>query len=195
MPADAVLSVRGISKRFGGLLALDLIDFDVMPGEIFGVIGPNGAGKTTLFSCLVGAVAPTSGAIRFRGERIDGRPNHAVVARGLVRTHQIVRPFKEMTVEQNVSIGADFGAGSRRREARRERGREILEKTSLLHPAGVRRGTLTIGELKRLEIARALATEPEVLCLDEVMGGLNPSEIRQAIALIRSLRDSGVTAL
>src|SRR6202022_3080080 len=120
MPAETLLSVRGVSKRFGGLLALSSIEFDVAPGDVFGIIGPNGAGKTTLFSCLVGAVAPTSGTIRFRGERIDGRPNHAVVARGLVRTHQIVRPFKEMTVEQNVSIGADFGAASRRREGRRE---------------------------------------------------------------------------
>jgi branched-chain amino acid transport system ATP-binding protein len=171
------------------------VDFDVARGEIFGVIGPNGAGKTTLFSCLVGAVAPTSGTIRFRGDRIDGRSNHAVVARGLVRTHQIVRPFKEMTVEENVSIGADFGAASRRREARQERVREILEKTALAHRAGAQAGTLTIGELKRLEIARALATEPEVLCLDEVMGGLNPSEIRDAMKLIVAIRDSGTTVL
>jgi branched-chain amino acid transport system ATP-binding protein len=192
---EPILAVRGLTKRYEGLVALSAVDFEVARGEIFGVIGPNGAGKTTLFSCLVGAVAPTSGAIRFRGERIDGRPNHAVVARGLVRTHQIVRPFKEMTVEQNVSIGADFGAGSRRREARRERVRELLEKTALLHRAEALAGTLTIGELKRLEIARALATEPEVLCLDEVMGGLNPSEIRDAMKLILSIRDSGTTVL
>ncbi|HEY3125332.1 MAG TPA: ATP-binding cassette domain-containing protein, partial [Thermoanaerobaculia bacterium] len=93
MPAEAILSVQGLTKRYEGLLALAEIDFDVARGEIFGVIGPNGAGKTTLFSCLVGAVAPTSGTIRFRGDRIDGLPNHAVVTRGLVRTHQIVRPF------------------------------------------------------------------------------------------------------
>jgi branched-chain amino acid transport system ATP-binding protein len=190
-----ILSVRGLTKRYEGLVALSAVDFDVARGEIFGVIGPNGAGKTTLFSCLVGAVAPTSGTIRFRGDRIDGRSNHSVVARGLVRTHQIVRPFKEMTVEENVSIGADFGAASRRREARQERVREILEKTALAHRAGAQAGTLTIGELKRLEIARALATEPEVLCLDEVMGGLNPSEIRDAMKLILAIRDSGTTVL
>src|SRR6266540_2066894 len=126
MPAEAILSVQGLTKRYEGLLALAGIDFDVARGEIFGVIGPNGAGKTTLFSCLVGAVAPTSGNIRFRGDRIDGLPNHAVVTRGLVRT---------------------------------------------------------------------LATEPEILCLDEVMGGLNPSEIMDAMKLIVSIRDSGVTVL
>jgi len=195
MPADAILSVRGVAKRYEGLLALAGIDFDVARGEVFGVIGPNGAGKTTLFSCLVGAVAPTSGTIAFRGERIEGLPNYAVVARGLVRTHQIVRPFREMTVEENVSVGAHFGAGRRRKEDAGRRVAEILEKTSLSRKAGGLAGTLTIGELKRLEIARALATEPEVLCLDEVMGGLNPSEIQEAMRLVRSIRDSGVTVL
>ena len=195
MPAEAILSVQGLTKRYEGLLALARVDFDVARGEIFGVIGPNGAGKTTLFSCLVGAAAPTSGTIRFRGDRIDGLPNHAVVARGLVRTHQIVRPFRDMTVEENVSVGAHFGSGRRRKEDAGRRVGEILEKTGLARKADALAGTLTIGELKRLEIARALATEPEVLCLDEVMGGLNPSEIMDAMKLIVSIRDSGVTVL
>ncbi|HYV41528.1 MAG TPA: ATP-binding cassette domain-containing protein, partial [Thermoanaerobaculia bacterium] len=158
MPAEAILSVQGLTKRYEGLLALAGIDFDVARGEIFGVIGPNGAGKTTLFSCLVGAVAPTSGNIRFRGDRIDGLPNHAVVTRGLVRTHQIVRPFRDMTVRQNVSIGAHFGSGRRRKEDAGQRVGQILEKTGLIGKAEALAGTLTIGELKRLEIARALAT-------------------------------------
>ena len=195
MPAEAVLSVRGLVKRYLGVLALAGVDFDVARGEIFGVIGPNGAGKTTLFSCLVGAVAPTSGTIHFLAERIDGLANHAIVSRGLVRTHQIVRPFREMTVEENVSIGAHFGAGSRRTADPERRVSEILQQTALSPRAAALAGTLTIGELKRLEIARALATEPEVLCLDEVMGGLNPSEIAAAMNLIRSIRDSGVTVL
>jgi branched-chain amino acid transport system ATP-binding protein len=195
MPADPVLAVRALSKRYEGLLALAGVDFDVAAGEIFGVIGPNGAGKTTLFSCLVGATAPRSGTIHFQGKRIDGLANHVVVARGLVRTHQIVRPFREMTVEENVSIGAHFGGGRRRKDDAMTRVAEILEKTSLAHRARALAGTLAIGELKRLEIARALATEPVALCLDEVMGGLNPSEILQAMALIRSIRDSGVTVL
>ena len=195
MPADAVHSVRGISKRFGGLLALAPIDFDVMPGDIFGIIGPNGAGKTTLFSCMVGALQPTSGEIRFRGERIEGLPNHAVVKRGIVRTHQIVRPFREMTVTENVAVGAHFGAGRRRGADATRRVRDILERAGLATATSALAGTLSIGQLKRLEIARALATEPQVICLDEVMGGLNPAEIVEAMSLIRSIRDSGVTVL
>ncbi len=195
MPADAILAVRRLTKRYEGLLALGGVDFDVARGEIFGVIGPNGAGKTTLFSCLVGAVAPTSGTIQFRGDRIEGLPNHRVVSRGLVRTHQIVRPFRDMTVEQNVSIGAHFGCGRRRGDDAGRRVAGILERTGLVRKADALAGTLTIGELKRLEIARALATEPEILCLDEVMGGLNPSEIKEAMRLILSIRDSGVTVL
>ncbi len=192
---DALLSVANLSKRFGGLLALSGLSFEVSPGEIYGVIGPNGAGKTTLFSCIVGAARPTSGEILFLGERIDGLPNWAVVSRGVVRTHQIVRPFRQMTVAENVSVGAHFGAGRRRGADAAWRVESILEKTGLTSRARALAGTLTIGESKRLEIARAIATEPSVLCLDEVMGGLNPSEIQQAIALIRSLRDSGLTVL
>jgi len=195
MPAEPLLSVRDLSKRFGGLLALDGVHFEVARGEIFGVIGPNGAGKTTLFACLTGSLPPTRGEIRFLGARIDGLTSPAVVARGLVRTHQIVRPFREMTVEDNVSVGAHFGAGRRRGADARRRVREILERTGLAPRAAVPAGTLTIGELKRLEIARALATEPTAICLDEVMGGLNPSEIVGAMALIRSIRDAGVTVL
>ncbi|HYM59725.1 MAG TPA: ABC transporter ATP-binding protein [Thermoanaerobaculia bacterium] len=195
MPADAILSVRGLFKRFGGLQALAGIDFDVAEGDVFGVIGPNGAGKTTLFSCLVGSLAPTSGEIVFRGRRIEGMPNHAVVKRGIVRTHQIVRPFREMTVTENVAIGAHFGGGHRRGSDASRRVRDVLERTGLAHRASALAGTLTLGELKRLEIARALATEPKVICLDEVMGGLNPSEIQGAMSLIRAIRDSGVTIL
>jgi branched-chain amino acid transport system ATP-binding protein len=195
VPAESLLSVRGLTKRFGGLTALSDVSFDVAAGEIFGVIGPNGAGKTTLFSCLVGAQTPTFGEIRFRGERIDGLPNHAVVRRGLVRTHQIVRPFRDMTVEENVSIGAHFGAGRRRGGEARRRVGEVLERTGLSSRAGVIAGTLPIGELKRLEIARALAAEPAVLCLDEVMGGLNPAEIVAAMSLVRAIRDAGPTVL
>src|ERR1700751_397519 len=102
MPPEVILSARGISKRFGGLLALASVDFDVMRGDIFGIIGPNGAGKTTLFSCIAGALAPPSGEVRFHGERINGLPNHSVVNRGVVRTPQIVRPFRQMTVVENI---------------------------------------------------------------------------------------------
>src|SRR5262249_18947057 len=195
MPADTILSVQDLSKRYQGLIALSGVDFEVAPGEIFGVIGPNGAGKTTLFSCLVGATAPRSGRIYFQRQRIDGLPNHTIVPRGLVRPHQIVRPCREMTVSENVSIAAHFGSGRRRQRDAEERVVEILAKTSLRARAGALAGALTIGELKRLEIARALATEPRVLCLDEVMGGLNPSQIVESMKLIRSIRASGVTVL
>jgi ABC-type branched-subunit amino acid transport system ATPase component len=190
-----ILSVRNLSKRFEGLLALGGVTFDVRRGQVFGVIGPNGAGKTTLFSCIVGSLQPTSGEILFRSRRVDGLPNHAVVRKGIVRTHQVVRPFRDMTVEQNVSVGALFGRGARRGADAARRTGAILETTGLSHRAEVLAATLTIGELKRLEIARALATEPEVICLDEVMGGLNPSEILGAMALIRTIRDQGVTVL
>jgi len=195
VPPEPILSALGLTKRYDGLLALADVGFEVCPGEIFGVIGPNGAGKTTLFSCLSGATPPTSGRIVFRGERIDGLSSYAVVARGLVRTHQIVRPFHEMTVEENVLIGARFGTGRRRGAEAKRLVEELLARTSLAGRARVTARALTIGELKRLEIARALATEPAILCLDEVMGGLNPSEIIAAMELIRSIRASGVTVL
>jgi branched-chain amino acid transport system ATP-binding protein len=192
---DGILRVDGLSKRFGGLLAVHDVSFEVLEGEVFGVIGPNGAGKTTLFSLLVGANRPTSGSIRFRGERIDGWKPHRIVGRGLVRTHQIVRPFREMTVRENVEVGAAFGAARRRGAAAAEEVRRVLERAGLAARADALAGTLTIGEAKRLEIARALATSPSVLCLDEVMGGLNPSEITDTMAFIRTLRGDGITVL
>ena len=197
MPAEGapILAVGSVSKRFGGLLALDSVSFEVQRGEIFSVIGPNGAGKTTLFSCLVGSVTPTSGSVRFRGEELSGLRNDQIVTRGLVRTHQIVRPFREMTVADNIRVGVLYGRMRLRGAKARERVDEVLTRTQLGHRAQVKAGVLSIGELKRLEIARALATGPEVLCLDEVMGGLNPTEIEQAMALVRALRDSGLTIL
>jgi branched-chain amino acid transport system ATP-binding protein len=197
VPAETtpLLVVGSVSKRFGGLLALDCVSFQVQRGEIFSVIGPNGAGKTTLFSCLVGSVSPTSGSVRFRDEELSGLRNDEIVVRGLVRTHQIVRPFRDMTVADNVRVGVLYGRRRLRGAKARARVDEVLTRTLLTHRAQVKAGVLSIGELKRLEIARALATGPEVLCLDEVMGGLNPAEIQQAMALVRALRDSGLTIL
>jgi branched-chain amino acid transport system ATP-binding protein len=195
MSAAVILSVRGVTRRFGGLLALGGVDFEVRRGDIFGVIGPNGAGKTTLFGCLVGSLAPSSGAILFEGRDIVGLRNDQVVARGLVRTHQVVRPFRELTVAQNVAVGALFGARRSRGAAARAAISRVLEQTGLDSRAGALAGTLTIGELKRLELARALATGPKVLCLDEVMGGLNATEIERMMTLIREVRAQGVTVL
>jgi branched-chain amino acid transport system ATP-binding protein len=197
VPAEGepILSVRSVSKRFGGLLALDSVSFEVQRGEIFSVIGPNGAGKTTLFSCLVGAVTPTAGSVRFRGEELSGLRTDRIVSRGLVRTHQIVKPFRDMTVADNIRVGVLYGRMRLRGPRARERVEEVLTRTELTDRAQAKAGVLSIGELKRLEIARALGTGPEVLCLDEVMGGLNPAEIQQAMALVRALRDSGLTIL
>ncbi|HEY1905663.1 MAG TPA: ABC transporter ATP-binding protein [Myxococcaceae bacterium] len=197
MPAESgpILAVSAVSKRFGGLLALDSVSFEVQPKEIFSVIGPNGAGKTTLFSCLVGAVQPTSGSVRFRNEELKGLRNDEIVTRGLVRTHQIVKPFRDMTVADNIRVGVLYGRLRLRGAKARERVDEVLGRTQLTHRAQAKAGVLSIGELKRLEIARALATSPDVLCLDEVMGGLNPAEIQQAMGLVRALRDSGLTIL
>jgi len=190
-----ILVVSSVSKRFGGLLALDSVSFEVNRGEIFSVIGPNGAGKTTLFSCLVGAQRPTTGSVRFKGEELSGLRNDEVVVRGLVRTHQIVKPFRDLTVADNIRVGVLYGRLRLRGAKARERVDEVLTRTQLGTRASVKAGVLSIGELKRLEIARALATGPDVLCLDEVMGGLNPAEIQHAMALVRALRDSGLTIL
>ena len=195
MGPERILEVRGLGKRFGGLVALDGISFHVEKGSIFSVIGPNGAGKTTLFSCLVGSQRPSAGSIRFKGQEIAGLRNDQVVARGLVRTHQIVRPFRDLTVTENVAVGSLFGRRHRRGADAQARVAAVLEQTGLTRRAEALARTLSIGDLKRLEIARALATEPDVLCLDEVMGGLNPSEIQGAMQLIRDIRQSGVTVL
>src|SRR5262249_28423528 len=150
------------TKRFGGLLALDSTSFAVKQGEIFSVIGPNGAGKTTLFSCLVGSVTPSSGSVRFKGEELSGLGNDELVILGVVRTHQIVRPFRDMTVADNIRVGVLYGRLRLRGAKARERVDEILSRTQLGPRAAVKAGVLSIGELKRLEIARALGTGPEV---------------------------------
>ncbi|HYF95363.1 MAG TPA: ABC transporter ATP-binding protein [Symbiobacteriaceae bacterium] len=192
---EIILEGKNITKRFGGLVAVNNVSFQVEPGEIFGLIGPNGAGKTTLFSCLVGTYPPTAGEVWFKGQRIDGKPNFAVVHRGVVRTHQIVKPFRDMTVLQNVMVGVNFGRKPQSGAAARQEAERILAFCGLAHRAESNAASLTIGEHKRLEICRALATEPEIIMLDEVMGGLNPAEINDAMALIRKIRDAGKTVL
>ncbi len=189
-----ILESNGVTRRFGGLVALSNVSFQVRQGEIFGVIGPNGAGKTTLFSVMVGALRPSAGELRFKGKPVSGLLPNQVCREGICRTHQIVRPFREMTVRDNVAVGASFGRRGRSGPvaARIDR---VLKLVGLEQKADYRAGSLTIGELKRLEIARALATEPEVLLLDEVMGGLNPTEINQTMDLVRELRRSGLTML
>lgn len=194
MSAGAPILVgRAVTRRFGGLVAVNAVDLDVNEGEIFGLIGPNGAGKTTLFRLLSGVYRPSSGTIQLRGQEIAGRSAHAVNAMGIATTHQIVRPFAEMPVEKNVLVGVLYGrSGLRGRAADAEVDRILALMELAPHRATLGR-SLTLARRKRLEVARAVATKPDVLLLDEVAAGLNPTESARMIDLIRKVRDSGVT--
>ncbi len=191
---SALLSLERVSKRFRGLLAVDNVSFAVPAGEIFAVIGPNGAGKTTLFNMIAGAMTPDAGVITFAGALIDGLPADAVCRRGIARTFQIVRPFATLSVEDNVTIGAllhrhDVGAA-------RQRAQELLQRLDLFDKRQRLAATLTLPDRKRLEVARALATGPQLLLLDEVMAGLRPTETDRMVAILHALnRDSGLTIL
>jgi branched-chain amino acid transport system ATP-binding protein len=182
------LVTRGLTKRFGGLAALDGVDLTLREGEILGVIGPNGAGKTTLFSLIAGSQRPSSGEILLDGRRVTGLPSHRCVRAGIVRTHQIVRPFGNLTVFENVLVAAIHshrpGAGHAR-----DRAVEVLEFAGLAGRMTQYPATLTLAGRKRLELARALSTGPRVLLLDEVVAGVNPTEAMAFAALIRRVRD------
>jgi len=189
----SLLAARGLSKRFGGLQAVAGLDLTVAPGEMLGLIGPNGAGKTTVFHLLSGFLAPDGGEIVFAGRSIAGLPPHAICRLGLARTFQIVRPFRRMTVLENVRVGA-LARYPRASEAL-ARAREVVARVGLGTRERVAADALTLADRKRLELARALATGPSLLLLDEVMAGLNPTEIEAIIQLIRSIHDSGVSIL
>jgi branched-chain amino acid transport system ATP-binding protein len=186
----SLLAARGLGKSFGGLRALDRIDLVLDEGEILGVIGPNGAGKTTLFSLIAGSQAPSAGEVFLAGRRLHGMPAHRIVRAGVVRTHQIVRPFPNLTVLENATVAA-LHAGGRGSGTAASRAAEALELVGLADRARHLPGTLTLAGRKRLELARALATAPRVLLLDEVIAGLNPAEAQALAALIRRIRDDG----
>jgi branched-chain amino acid transport system ATP-binding protein len=188
-----LLEARGLSRSFGGLRAVVGLDLTVAPGEMLGLIGPNGAGKTTVFNLLSGFLTPDGGAVRFGGRSIVGLPPHAICRLGLARTFQITRPFVRMTALENVRVGA-LARHPRAPEAL-ARAREVVERVGLGARAGVAASALTIAERKRLELARALATEPALLLLDEVMAGLNPTEIEAIIRLIRDVHASGISVV
>ena len=190
-----ILRVNGVTKRFGGLVAVDNVSFDVEEGEVFALIGPNGAGKTTLFRLLSGGYRPSAGTITLRGQAIGGRTAHEINALGIATTHQIVRPFPEMTVEKNVLVGALYGRSKLRGRAADAEVDRILELTELMPHRATLGRSLTLARRKRLEVARALATHPDVLLLDEVAAGLNPTEGARMIELIRKIRTSGVTVV
>jgi branched-chain amino acid transport system ATP-binding protein len=191
MSSDALLEVRGVTKRFGGLLANDGISFAVARGEIISIIGPNGAGKSTLFSCITGFHRPDAGRVLYRGEDITHAPADRICKLGIARTFQIVQIISDMTVLENVMTGA-FLRTPRNRMAR-ERAREVLEFTGLAARRDTPAVALTIADKKRLEVSMALATRPTLLMLDEAMAGLTPIELREIMGLIRRIREGGTT--
>ncbi|ULH18298.1 ABC transporter ATP-binding protein (plasmid) [Deinococcus sp. KNUC1210] len=192
---SVVLSAEGLSKRFGGLKAVQQVSFKVYAGEILAVIGPNGAGKTTLLNLLSGVYRPSEGRLMLLGRDITQWGMEARCHAGLGRAFQIVRPFGEMTVHENVTVGALFGTPGMRLAQARELAQSLLERTGLAGLADRPAHELTLLQDKRMEVARALATQPQVLLLDEVMAGLRPAEAQEAVALVRSVRDSGVSVL
>jgi branched-chain amino acid transport system ATP-binding protein len=189
----SLLELRDVSKRFGGLQAVGHMSFTLEKGDILGLIGPNGAGKTTIFNLINGYYPPTGGTILFKGGRIDGLKPHTVCHLGLARTFQVVKPLARLTVLENVMVSA-FCRTDRREEARAM----ALEATAFTEMEAWRdrvAGSLPLGMRKRLEMARALATKPEILLLDENFAGLNPAEVEKTMAIVRKIHESGVTIL
>jgi len=186
-----MLEVKEMTKDFGGLRAVDSLDLDIEKGQILGLIGPNGAGKSTAFNCIAGVFAPTTGTIRFDGERINGQKPWTLCEKGLARTFQIVKPFASKSVLYNVMVGS-FATTDKTAEAE-EKAMAVLESLKFDDKKDIRAGNLTIADRKRLEIARALATEPKLLLLDEVMAGLRPAEVDEMVEIIQRLRDQGLT--
>jgi len=204
---EALLEVDHVTLRFGGVVALNDVDFTLYKGEILGLIGPNGAGKTTCFNAMTGVYAPTQGEIRFKGQRVSGRPRHKITQMGIARTFQNIRLFPEMSALENVMVGADahhkasvisalFRLPRFWKEERsgRDRAHDLLRFVGIQRPGELARN-LSYGEQRRLEIARALATSPTLLCLDEPAAGFNPAEKDSLLKLIRKIRDTGVTVL
>ena len=194
---DVVLRVREVGMRFGGLWALSEVSFDVERGAVVGLIGPNGSGKTTLMNVVSGVYKPSSGEVLYRGKRIADVPTHHVCHLGIARTFQIVKPFANLTVRENVAVGAMYGrdGGKRSTRASFERAQELLEVVGLARVADRAASDLTIPDRTRLEVAKALALDPEVLLLDEVMAGLNATEVDEALDLLRGVNARGVTLI
>ncbi len=188
-----LLTVTDLTKDFGGLRAVSRLSFDAEPGEILGLIGPNGAGKTTVFNLVTGFLRPSAGRILLEGRSVVGLRPHAITRRGIARTFQVVKPFPRLSVRENVTLAAfSHEAARRRAEALAA---HVLERVGLHDKLDSLAADLTLGEQKRLEIARALATGPRLLLLDEPMGGLNPREVNAACALVEQIRADGVSVI
>ncbi len=190
-----ILQVKGVTKTFGGLTAVSNVSFDLPEGQILGLIGPNGAGKTTLFNCINSVYPVTKGTVTFRGETINGLPTYEVAHRGLARTHQIVRPLNELTVRENVMTGACFGRHNHHLADAARIADDVLAFVGLAPRASMLASSLNVAQKKRLEMARALAAQPYLLLLDEVLAGLNPTEVSSMVETIRQIRDQGITII
>jgi branched-chain amino acid transport system ATP-binding protein len=190
-----ILRTEGVKKSFGGLVAVNEVDFDVEKGEIMGLIGPNGAGKTTFFNLISGAIQIDSGIISFNGAKISGRKPHQICRLGIGRTFQSAKNFPGMSVRENAAMGALFGKKGQSRKQAEHEVDEILEFVGLARQGGHHVPDLTLAGQKRVEVARALATKPTLLMLDETMAGLNPTEVEEAMDLVKKIRDSGITII
>jgi branched-chain amino acid transport system ATP-binding protein len=186
-----ILELKNVRKSFGGVKAVESFSLDVAEGEIVGLIGPNGAGKSTLFNCVAGVFPPTGGEILYCGQSVNGEKPWDLCRKGIARTFQIVKPFATRTVLYNVMVGA-FATTDKTAEAER-RAIEVLRRLHMEDKKDLRSGNLTIADRKRLEIAKALATRPRLLLLDEVMAGLRPTEVDEMVAIIKRLREGGTT--
>jgi branched-chain amino acid transport system ATP-binding protein len=194
---EVALRIENVGMRFGGLWALSEVSFDVERGSVLGLIGPNGSGKTTLMNVISGVYRPTTGQVTYAGRRIASVPTHEVCHLGIARTFQVVKPFASLTVRENVAVGAMYGRYGAKRSARAsfERAQELLEIVGLARVAERPASDLTVPDRKRLEVAKALALDPEVLLLDEVMAGLNAAEVEEALQLLRDVSARGVTLI
>ena len=191
-----LLDIKALRKSFGGLTATDNVSFRIMENEIIGLIGPNGAGKTTLFNLISGALTPDKGTIAFQDNIISGLKPHQICRLGIARTFQLVNLFEHMTAFENVFMAARFGSLEKKgKAAAATLSMSLLEFVDLAGKADIAAGDLAVADQKRLEIARALATGPQLLLLDEVMAGLNPAEVNQAVELVRKIRDRRITIL
>jgi branched-chain amino acid transport system ATP-binding protein len=190
-----LLSVQGVTKRFGGLQALTQVTFDLPEGQILGLIGPNGAGKTTLFNAINGVYPCEEGRIIFRDKDVTKLKTYHHARMGMARTHQIVQPLNELTIQDNVMVGACFGRENQTLGHAAEIAEEVLDFVELKARANQLAGSLNVAQKKRLEMARALASRPYLLLLDEVLAGLNPSEIGKMVDMVKKIRDRGITII
>ncbi len=191
--AETLLEVKQLTITFGGLIAVNNLNMQVRIGEAVGLIGPNGAGKTSAFNLISGVYKPTNGHVIFNGEDITGLPPHEVCRKGIGRTFQVVKPFGAMTVLENTMVGGFIHTSNRAKARSIAEG--VLEQVGLHSKANLLAKNLTLAERKRLEVAKALATEPKILLLDEVLAGLNPTEVKEAVQMIRAINQSGISIL